>query len=119
MKVSYVESLANCYGLHRRCGGGNDPVLSVRHGGKRRPATELRNLNFRVPTWSLYREGYIDISAHGEGMPDTAESTNLCMRGNLKRENREIRVASVPSIAWISDAWWQSGQGTVQRERLS
>lgn len=91
MKASYVESLANCYGLHRRCGSGNRSVLSVRQGGQRRPAIELRNLNFRVPTWSLYGEGHIDAFVIGENTSDTAESENLCMRGNLNRENREIR----------------------------
>ena len=74
MKVSYIESLANCYGLFRRCEGGNTIVLSVRPRGKRRPAIELRNLNFRVPTWSLCGEGNIGSLAHGESGLDTAES---------------------------------------------
>lgn len=116
MKVSYVESLANCYGLHRRCGEGNDPVLSVRQGGKRRPAIELRNLNFRVPTWSLCGEGNIATLAKGKNDADTAESQNLCMRGNLNRENREIRLVAgrgVPRASTGSEP--SSGKGCHER----
>lgn len=74
MKVSYVESLASSYGLHRRCESGNAIVLSVRQGGKRRPAIELRNQNFHVPTWSLYGEGNTGPFTIGESEPDMAES---------------------------------------------
>jgi hypothetical protein len=31
----------------------------------------------------------------GERLHDATESGNLCMRGNFKRENREILLASV------------------------
>lgn len=94
MKVSYVESLASSYGLHRRCKSGNAIVLSVRQGGKRRPAIELRNLNFHVPTWSLYGEGNITATALARLSWTWRSLWNLCMRGNLNRENREIRRAT-------------------------
>lgn len=66
MKVSYEKSLANRLGLQRRCDGGNNVVLSVRIGGQRRPAIELRNHNFRVPITSPRGEGNIATTAHGE-----------------------------------------------------
>ena len=114
MKVSYVESLANYYGLHRRCGSGNDPVLSVRPGGKRRPAIELRNLNFRVPTLSLYGEGNIDKLVIGKRVSDTAES--LEPEHAWKSQTRE---PGDPVGSWGGHADHQDGQRTVQRVSLS
>ena len=90
MKVSYEEGLANRFGLARRGGFGNGPVLSVRSQGERRPAIELRHHQFRVPILSGQGEGEIGRFANGENRSDAAESENLSMRGNLKRENREI-----------------------------
>ena len=113
MKVSYVESLANCYGLHRRCGRGNDSVLSVRQGGKRRPAIELRNLNFRVPTWSLYGEGETAMLAKGKNIADTAESREPAHA--WKSQSRE--PGDPIGCRADSDSHWH-GQRTVQRERL-
>ena len=113
MKVSYVESLANCYGLHRRCGEGNRSVLSVRQGGKRRPAIELRNLNFRVPTWSLYGEGEITSLANGQSGADTAESLEPVHA--WKSQSRE---PGGPFGGWARDSSGQHGQRTVQRVRL-
>lgn len=60
----YEEGVAYHFGLRRRCDCGNNVVLSVRAGGKRRPAIELRNQFFvpcvdRVLPWgrqhSVYR----------------------------------------------------------------
>ena len=116
MKVSYEERLAIDFGLRRRCGEGNDPVLSVRSGGTRRPAIELRNPHFRVPILSRQGEGNIDRAAIGKARPDAAESQNLCMRGHSKRENREI--PSVPSIEG-SFAHCLDGQRTSPRARLA
>lgn len=113
MKVSYVESLANCYGLHRRCGEGDRSALSVRQGGKRRPAIELRNLNFRVPTWSLYGEGEIATLAYGESGADTAESGEPVHA--WKSQSRE---PGDPISCGGELARWLHGQRTVQRERL-
>lgn len=113
MKVSYVKGLANCYGLHRRCGRGNDPVLSVRQGGKRRPAMELRNLNFRVPTWSLYGEGEIVMLAKGKSVADTAES-----REPVHAWKSQSREPGAPIGCWPGKPRDQHGQRTAQRERL-
>jgi hypothetical protein len=113
MKVSYVESLANCYGLHRRCGRGNDSVLSVRQGGKRRPAMELRNLNFRVPTRSLYGEGETAMLAKGKNIADTAES-----REPVHAWKSQSREPGDPIGCWWGNPLNQHGQRTVQRARL-
>ena len=113
MKVSYVESLANCYGLHRRCGRGNDSVLSVRQGGKRRPAMELRNLNFRVPTRSLYGEGETAMLAKGKNIADTAES-----REPVHAWKSQPREPGDPIGCWLGSSQQQHGQRTVQREIL-
>lgn len=85
MKVSYEERLAIDFGLQRRCDRGNNVVLSVRDGGKRRPAIELRNPHFRVPTLFRQGEGNIGCTATGKVQSDAAESQNLCMCGNSKR----------------------------------
>ena len=113
MKVSYVEGLASCYGLHRRCDCGNAMVLSVRQGGKRRPAIELRNLNFRVPTWSLYGEGNIGTIAYGKIVADTAESWEP--EHAWKFQSRE---PGDPIGCWPGPVPNQHGHRTVQRERL-
>jgi hypothetical protein len=116
MKVSYEERLAIDFGLQRRCDCGNNVVLSVRVEGKRRQAIELRNHLFRMPTASLRGEGNIGCTVIGKVQSDTAESQNLSMRGNSKRENREI-----PSVSGAEPhmANCQSGQRTSLRERLT
>ena len=116
MKVSYEERLAINFGLQRRCDEGNDIVLSVRIGGKRRPAIELRNHHFRVPTLSRQGEGDIGCTANGKVQTNAAESQNLCMRGNSKRENREI--PSAPSVEPLP-ANCLGGQRTFPRARLT
>lgn len=113
MKVSYVESLASCYGLHRRCERGNAIVLSVRQGGERRPAIELRNLNFRVPTWSLYGEGNIGPLDNGESGLDTAESWEPVHA--WKSQSRE---PGEPVGCRVEITTHRHGQRTVQREML-
>lgn len=113
MKVSYVEGLASCYGLHRRCDCGNAMVLSVRQGGKRRPAIELRNLNFRVPTWSLYGEGHTGPLVNGESALDTAESQEPVHA--WKSQSREPGDPVGCRAEYFPHRY---GQRTVQRERL-
>ena len=95
MKVSYEEGLAYHFGLQRRCDEGNNVVLSVRSGGKRRPAMELRN-QFRSVCRPRLAKGKTTLGMPilGKASRDTAESENLCMRGHPKRENREILLVS-------------------------
>ena len=118
MKVFYEEGLAYHFGLQRRCDRGNNVVLSVRLGGKRRPAIELRNqFKFRVSTASCRREDNTRCAdILGQEQRDTAESETLCMCGHSSRENREI-----PSVRQATAAFGlrPGGQRTSQRARLT
>jgi hypothetical protein len=93
MKESYGEDLASRSGLEPYADHGNAVgVASARGTG--RPAIELRNHPFRAPTLCCLREGHIIDGVTGEPAVGTAESQNLRMPGNSKRENREILLAS-------------------------
>jgi len=94
MKESYGEDLASHSGLGPYAGGGDAAgVASARGTG--RPAIELRNQAFRAPTLWWLREGNTLVCVHGKWASGTAESKNLSMPGNSKRENREILSVSV------------------------
>jgi hypothetical protein len=111
MKVSYEEGLANCFGPRRRCDEGNDVVLSVRSGGH---VGQLLSSEIFMLPWAdlvLTRGRQHRNERSGKIEAATAEPVNLCMRGNSKRENREIPLVA-KSTAW-------SGQGTAQRESLT
>jgi group II intron reverse transcriptase/maturase len=58
-----------------------------------------------VPTAWCRSEGNIVWAVHGKAQADTAESENLSMRGNSKRENRETPAASQGSLF---DLWERS-----------
>lgn len=116
MKVFYEERLAYHFGLPRRCDCGNNVVLSVRIEGKRRPAIELRNqFSFVCRPRFVAGKTTPRIPLFGKGWVGTAESENLSMCGNSKRENREI--PSAPSSE--SDSVQGLGvQRTSKRARL-
>lgn len=115
MKVFYEERLAYHFGLPRRCDNGNNVVLSVRSEGKRRPAIELRNqFTFVCRPRLAVGKTTPHISLFGKGCVGTAESENLSMCGNFKRENREIRPAR--SARAIMRRKHFGGQGTTQWE---
>ena len=78
--------------------------------GTRRPAIELRNHPFRVPTLSCLGEGNIVRADDGEARTDAAESKTLCMRGNSRRENRESLLVSVSQGGDVTVA--RNGQKT-------
>jgi hypothetical protein len=65
-------------------------------GGFSRPAIELRNHHFRVPTLSYQGEGHAKGVVMGETLADTAESENLSMRRHSNRENRETQAIPLP-----------------------
>jgi hypothetical protein len=93
MKESYGEDLASHSGLEPYADYGNAVgVASARGTG--RPAIELRNQSFRVPTLWCLREGHTSSCAIGERLDGTAESKNLSMSENSQRENREILFVS-------------------------
>jgi len=66
-------------------------------GGSSRPAIELRNHHFRVPTLSYQGEGHAKGVVMRETLADTAESENLSMRQHSNRENREIPEVPMPN----------------------
>jgi len=93
MRESYGEDLASHSDLEPYADHGNVVgVASARGTG--RPAIELRNQSSRVPTLWCPWEGNIIDGVFGEPPMGTAESQNLCMSGNSKRENREVPWAS-------------------------
>ena len=94
MKEPYGKGLASRPGPDSYAGHGNMAGVAWTRG-KRRPAIELRNHHFRVPTLLCHGEGNIGDAVNGKASADAAESANLCMRGNFKRENREILLVSV------------------------
>ena len=65
-----------------------------------------------MPVLSFQGEGNIATIAIGEIDADTAESTNLCMRGHSKRENREVLLVSVFNR-------WQSHRGMERSENTT
>src|SRR5450432_88265 len=94
MQESYEEDVASHFGHPRRAGVGNDFRRSVRWGGKRRPAIELRNQTVSqadlVQSWRRQQRQH----RYGEVGASAAESKTLSMRGNSKCENRESPAVS-------------------------
>ena len=93
MTVSYEEGLANYFGLRRRCDEGNNVVLSVRAGGNVGQLLSSEIITSVCRPCPDKGKATSPRSLVGKIVADTAESTNLCMRGNPKRENREIPSA--------------------------
>ena len=115
MKVSYEEDLANHFGLSRRCKEGNDLVLSVRIRGGVGQLSSSEILPTACRPCPVKGKAKPHRSYHGKIEVDAAESLNLCMRPNPKRENREI-----PSVCRHSAlAEDGSGQRTSPRVRLA
>ena len=97
MKESYEQGLASHLGPESYADGGNAVGVAMTgvHAGQ-----PLRSeiSTFRVPTLSDCGEGHMRRDAKGESRRDAAESKTLCMRGNSRRENREILLVSAPSV---------------------
>lgn len=72
---------------------------------------------FRVPTLSDRGEGHMRHDATGESWRDAAESKPLCMRGNSRRENREILLVSAPTVGMSTRA--RNGHRTPQAVLLT
>ncbi len=89
MKEPYGKGLASHLGPESYADYGNIVGVAWTRG-TRRPAMELRNHSFRVPTLYCHGEGNMGSCATGERLHDAAESKTLCMCENSKRENREI-----------------------------
>jgi len=85
MKVSYEKGLANCFGLRRRCGEGDDTVLSIRAGGSVGQLMSSEILTSVCRPCPDKGKATSQRSLLGKIVADTAESENLCMCGNPKR----------------------------------
>ena len=97
-------------------GGGDTPGVAWGRGTCR-PAIELRNQPFRVPTLSNHGEGNTQHRALASGDCDAAESKNLGMHGDFKRENREIPLVSCRQGLLVLGG--RNGQQTPQVARLT
>jgi hypothetical protein len=113
MKVSYEERLAIDFGLRRRCDEGNDVVLSVRAGGNAGQLMSSEILTSMGRPCSVRGKATAYRSLFGKIDTTTAESLNLCMRGNPKRKNREI-----PLAPWSTRGGYRDAQRTSLRARL-
>ena len=110
MKEPYGKGLADRPGPEPYADDGNIVGVALARG-TRRPAIELRNHHFRVPTLSCQGEGKMGSRATGERLHNAAESKNLSMRENFKRENREILLVSISSVVASPGRRW-NGQKT-------
>ncbi len=93
MKESYRENLASSSGLEPYAGSGNGVGVAWGKGGAGQPL----NSEITHPACRSRTCGTISVSPYpskgGEAALDTAESENLGMCRNSKRENREILTA--------------------------
>ncbi len=117
MKVSYEENSANYFGLQRRGGLHTETVLSVRAKGNAGQPLSSRPKHMNRAPLSCADPVLTGRRQHranrlGKVRTDTAESTNLCMRGNSKRENREVLLVSVLN-------GWQSHRGMERSENTT
>jgi hypothetical protein len=69
--------------------------------------------SFRVPTLSDCGEGNTRRDVKGESWRDATESETLCMRGNSRRENREILLVSAAKVGMST----RGGTVTERHER--
>ena len=78
---------------------------------------ELRNLNFRVPTWSLYGEGHTGAFVRGENTPDTAESREPvhAWKSQSREPGDPIGCWAATSLAGSTGSEPSSGKGCHER----
>ena len=114
MKESYSEGLAICAVPEWYAGDGDIAGLATTgaHAGQVLSSEITHSVCRRSA--AIGRQNR--VLRFGEKHSDTAESETLCMCGNSRRENREIRLVSVHLLRQDSNACWN---GTVsQRLRL-
>ena len=103
MKESYREDLASYSGLEPYAGDGNIAGVASARGNAGQPLSSEITCLVRRRSAAIGRQNR--GCRQGETRSGTAESENLSMRGNFKRENREILLASAK----------QRGMFTTQR----
>lgn len=97
MKESYEQGLASQLGPESYADGSNVVGVAMTgvHAGQPL-SSEISS--FRGPTLSNRGEGNTRHGIKGKPRRATAESKNLCKRGNSRRENREILLVSAPTV---------------------
>jgi len=97
MKEPYGEGRAD-HSVPESCADGSRDLQRSVDRGTRRPAIELRNQRFRVPTLLSEAEGNIEQGGPSESFSNPAQSKTLCMRGTSTPGNREI--PGTPNGRW-------------------
>ncbi len=91
MKESDREDLASSSGLEPYADGGNVVGVASGRGDAGQPLSSDIN-SFVCRSCSLVEKAKFTVPVIGKRQWDTAESKNLSMRQNSKRENREIPI---------------------------
>jgi len=94
MKESYEQGLASHLGPESYADDGNNMGVALTSGVHAGQPLSSEISTFRVPTLSNQGEGNTGHDDIGESCRDAAESKTLCMRGNFRRENREVLLVS-------------------------
>ena len=95
MKEPYTEGLANHCGLES-CADSREVIREAVDRGTSRPAIELRNHSFEVPTLYYEGEGNTEGDVISKPFKDLTESETLCMLGNSRpRTGRSQRFSTV------------------------
>ena len=115
MKVSYEESLANCFGLKQRCDEGNDIVLSVCREGSTGQLLSSEILVSVCRPCPDKGKAILLRSSNGENGVDTAESVNLACAEILSARTGRSHQFLVQSFR----ANCGDGQRTSPRESLA
>ena len=118
MKESYSKGLAICAVPEWYAGDGDVAGLATTgaHAGQVL-SSEITHPVCRhtVAIGRQYR-----MLRYGEKQSDTAESATLCMCGNSRRENREVRFGFRPSVATrLQRVLERNGQSTSQTVLLT
>ena len=98
MREPYEEGLAGHLGPESYANDGNIVGVALTRG-TRRPGYGAPKSPYSVCRCSAAVGRQYRAGRHGKTRSDTAESENLCMRGNFKRENREILLVSIWIVA--------------------
>jgi hypothetical protein len=99
MKESYREDLASYSGPESYAGRGDTAGVATAGGHAGQLSSSDITRSVCRPCGGFGKAGYPpgpSSLVHGERLDGTAESQNLCMRGNFQRENREILGVSEP-----------------------
>jgi hypothetical protein len=111
MRESDREYLASSSGLEPYADGGNVVGVASGRGDAGQPLSSDINV-FVCRSYSDTEKAKFTVPEKGKGQWDTAESKNLSMRQNSKRENREILLVCTERSSNYSAAW--SDQRTSQ-----